>query len=124
VAENSGDVRECACAGPWWDGEGGTVREGPRRREREKGRVGNGSSPGRTSPRDRERRGTRTGEATGADRSAPAGIGRERESAGEKAATDRRGPPVRLRGCAAWLGRAGLLGWFSFFSLYFLVPFL
>jgi hypothetical protein len=41
--------------------EGGTDREGPRRREREKGRAGKGSAPGRTGPRDRERRGTLVG---------------------------------------------------------------
>jgi hypothetical protein len=36
VAENSGDVRECARAGPRRGREGGIDREGPRRREREK----------------------------------------------------------------------------------------
>jgi hypothetical protein len=40
---------------------------------------------------------------------------RERERAGEKAAADRWIPPVRRCGRAAWLGRAGLLGCFSFF---------
>jgi hypothetical protein len=40
---------------------------------------------------------------------------RERESAGEEAAVDRWIPPVRRHGRAAWLGRAGLLGYFSFF---------
>jgi hypothetical protein len=97
-------------------GEGGTEREGPRRREREKrGARGNDSVPGRTGPRDRERRGTRAGEATGTNRSAPAGRGRERERAGEKDAADRWIPPARRHGRAAWLGRAGLLGYFSFF---------
>jgi hypothetical protein len=62
--------------------EGGTDREGPRCREREKkGGASNGSALGRMGPRDRERRGTRAGEATSADRSAPVGRERERERA-------------------------------------------
>jgi hypothetical protein len=36
MIENSSDVRECARDGPLWGGEGGTDREGPRHREREK----------------------------------------------------------------------------------------
>jgi hypothetical protein len=41
-------------------GEGGTDREGPRRRERERekrGHAGNDSAPGSVGPRDREKRG-------------------------------------------------------------------
>jgi hypothetical protein len=92
--------------------EGGTDREGPRRRER-RGAWDNGSAPGRTGPRDRERRGTRAGEATGADRSAP--LGSEREEG--KGARDRL--PLtggtRLSGAAgARPGWAGL-GCFPFF---------
>jgi hypothetical protein len=40
VAEKSGDVRECALAGPRRARRGGTDRAGPRRRERRKGRAG------------------------------------------------------------------------------------
>jgi hypothetical protein len=35
---------------------------------------------------------------------------RGRESTGKETATDRWHPPVRRRGCAAWLGRAGPIG--------------
>jgi hypothetical protein len=56
VAENFGDVRECAHDGPRRGGEGETDWEGPRRRERQKGRAGNGSAPSSVGPRGREGR--------------------------------------------------------------------
>jgi hypothetical protein len=81
-------------------GEGGTDREGPWCREREKRDArGNGSALGEPGPRDREREGTHAGEATGADRLAPAGRERERERERE------RKPP--LKGEARLLGGAG-----------------
>jgi hypothetical protein len=115
VTENSGDVRECARAGPWRVRGGGTDKEGPRRREREKGRTGQRLSAWQHRPaRQRGKRGVE-GKTTSADRSSPAGRERERESAGDKATADRWIPLVRRRGHAAWLGRARLLGYFFFF---------
>jgi hypothetical protein len=55
-------------------GEGGTDREGPQRREREKRDArGNGSAPSEPGPRDREREEGHAGEETGVDRLAPLG---------------------------------------------------
>jgi hypothetical protein len=91
VADKSGDVRECAHAGPRRAQRGRNLQGGSTaQRERKEGARGNSSAPGEPGPRGRERRGTRSGEATGADRSAPAGKEREREHAGEKAAAVRR----------------------------------
>jgi hypothetical protein len=78
--------------------------------EREKGRAGNGSARGNAGPRDREMRDAR-GPSNWRRQVGPSGKrARERERAGDKAAADRRGLPIRRRGRAAWLGRAGPAG--------------
>jgi hypothetical protein len=127
VAKNFGDVRECTRAGPrrvrgGWNWQGGFMAQ----RERKRAHGCNGSVPGSLGPRHRAGRGARRGKQL-----APTGwpqwaeSERERERAGEKAAADRWIPPVRRRGRVAWLGRAGLLGCFSFFfSLDFRILFL
>jgi hypothetical protein len=56
MAEKSGDVRECALAGPR-RGWGGSDRTGPQRRERKGDVRGNGSATCEPGPRDRERGG-------------------------------------------------------------------
>jgi hypothetical protein len=125
VGENSGDVCECASAGPrrvrggqnWQGGstaqrekkgaDGATaqrVANRAREAEREEGRAGEGSRRRQVGPseqRARERE-------------------RERERAGEKVAADRWIPPVRRcgRASAAWLGRAGLLFLFLFLWIF------
>jgi hypothetical protein len=108
-------------------GEGGTDREGPWRRERRRGCMGQRFGDWRSRPaRQREsERACGQGE-TGADILAPLGSERGREHVRERGTTaDRRGPPVRRRGRAAWLGLVGRLGcFFFFFSLDFLIPFL
>jgi hypothetical protein len=48
--------------------------------------------------------------ATDADNLVPLGRERERERVGKETAADRWNPPVRRRGRAAWLGRAGPVG--------------
>jgi hypothetical protein len=121
VAEKSGDVRECARAGP-------RRAQGESTAQREKrGHAGQWLSDWRTGPaRQRERRSVRVKKPMPIGWPQRAEGERERERAGEKVAADRRGPPVRQRGRAAWLGQIGLLGCFSFFffSLDFLIPFL
>jgi hypothetical protein len=57
VAEKSGDVRECALAGPRRGG--GSDRAGPRRREGKGDARGNDSATGEPGPRGRERGGAR-----------------------------------------------------------------
>jgi hypothetical protein len=78
--------------------------------ERERrGAWGNSSTSGRTGPRGREGRGARGG---GGEQLAPTSwphwAEREGEMRGAETAADRWRPPVRRRGRAAWLGRAGL----------------
>jgi hypothetical protein len=66
-------------------GEGGSEREGPRRRERErKGVLGATAQQLANRARKAEREEKRGGEGTGADRSAPLGSEREREGARER----------------------------------------
>jgi hypothetical protein len=105
-------------------GEGGTDKEGPRRREREEGHAGNGPAPGESGPRGKERRGTRAGEATGANRSTPLDRDRERERARERKLLLTGG--ARLSGGAgAWPNWAELGCCAAFpFSLDFLIHFL
>jgi hypothetical protein len=60
VVENSGDVRECALAGPRLARGGGELTGRVHDIEREKRDArGNGSTPGEPGPRDRERGGAR-----------------------------------------------------------------
>jgi hypothetical protein len=112
-------------------GEGGTDREGPRRRERERERErekrdarGNDSAPGEPGPRGRKRGGTHAAKQLapiGRPQRAEREKEREKERAGEKAVADRRGPPVRRRVRVAWLGRArpvGLLCVFPFIWIF------
>ena len=88
-------------------GEGGADWGGPRHRERE-GVGCNGSASGRTGPRGREGRGAWGGKQL-APTSWPHWTERGRgEARGAETAADRWRPPVRRRGRAAWLGRAGL----------------
>jgi hypothetical protein len=77
-------------------GEGGTDREGLRRRERERrGARGNCSVSGRTGPRGGEGKGARGGGgATGADKLAPLGREREGEARGAETAADRWRPQL------------------------------
>jgi hypothetical protein len=73
MAEKSGDVRECALAGPR-RARGGRIRQGGSTAQREKrGSGGNGSATGEPGLRDkeREREEGSAGEETGTDRSAP-----------------------------------------------------
>jgi hypothetical protein len=96
-------------------GEGGTDRGGPRRREREKGRVGQRLVDWRTGPA-RQRESEREGEETGTDNLAPLGSEREREGARERklpligGSHLSGGAGARACGRAAWLGRAGPAG--------------
>jgi hypothetical protein len=90
----------------------------------ERGVRGNGSATGDSGPRDRERECAGEGKLalTGWPHWATSegGSARERGSVAE-----RWGPPVRRRGCTAWLGLVGRLGCFIFFfSMDFLIPFL
>jgi hypothetical protein len=82
--------------------------------EGEKGTRGATAWHWRTgSARQRERE--RTGEGNWRRQVGPTEQ-REREGARERGtAADRRGPPVRRRGCAAWLGLVGRLGCFLLF---------
>jgi hypothetical protein len=96
-------------------GEGEADREGPRRRERErqrereKGRVGQRLDIWQNGPaRQRGKRGA--GGATSANKLAPLDREREGEMRRVETAADRWRPPVRRRGRAAWLGRAGPAG--------------
>jgi hypothetical protein len=75
-------------------------------------------------PRGRDRKG-RTSEGNRCQQPGPTGQREgERERAGKETAADRWNPPVRRRGRATWLGRAGRLGCFGFFiSLEFLIAF-
>jgi hypothetical protein len=59
--------------------EGGSDREGPRRRERKGDARGNGSALANQA-RETEREGLRVGEVTGTDRLGPLGSKRARES--------------------------------------------
>jgi hypothetical protein len=109
-------------------GEGGTDREGPRRRERGEGHSGQRLSNWRTGPV-RQREKGRAGEEIGVDRSAPLGSERERESARERRLPLTGG--VRLSGGAGTRARGlagpSWAGWVAFtfsFSLDFLIPFL
>jgi hypothetical protein len=130
VAEDPGDVRECALAGPRRAWEGGADRGGPRCRERERERVC-GATARRLAEQAHkvEREEGRTSEEIGADNSAPLGSERER---GKRA---RGSLPLtgeaRLSGAAGARARAratgpGGLVWarmaFSFF-LNFLIAF-
>jgi hypothetical protein len=90
-------------------GEGEADREGPRHREREKGRVGQQLDVWQNGPaRQRGKRGTGGGGGQLAPTSWPHWAEREGEMRGAETAADRWRPPVRRRGRAAWLGRAGL----------------
>jgi hypothetical protein len=96
---------------------GRTDREGPRRREREKGCAGQRLGDWRTGPaRHRERESARAKE-TGVDRSAPLGNEREREGA-RKTGADRRGLPVR----GGRLARGTRLGGLVWAKMVFLFP--
>jgi hypothetical protein len=64
--------------------EGGSDREGPRRRERKGGARGNGSATGEPGPRGRERRSARVKNSVPAGRPQRAEGERERESARER----------------------------------------
>jgi hypothetical protein len=97
--------------------------------EREKGTCGGNDSAVANQARETERERERecAGEENRRRQVGPTGQrAREGRRARERAATDRRGPPVRRRGRAAWLGRAGPAGLLSPFlcSLDFLIPFL
>jgi hypothetical protein len=105
---------------------GGGDRASPRRRERQEGRSGQRLDDWRSgTARQRERE--RAGAGNWRRQVGPSRLrAKERARAGERTSADRQGPPVRRRGHAAWLGRAGLV-WaaFSFpFYLDFLIPFL
>jgi hypothetical protein len=110
-------------------GEGGTDREGPRRKKREKGARGQQLSAWQRGPaRQRVKRYAR-GRSNGRRQVGPSGQrARGRERAGEKAAADRWIPPVRRHGRAgARPGLAELGCWAAFpfsFSLNFLILFL
>jgi hypothetical protein len=80
VAEKSGDVRECAHAGPWraW-GKAELTRQA-HGAEREKGARGATARWLANRARKTEREGERVGEVTGADRLGPLGSERARES--------------------------------------------
>jgi hypothetical protein len=83
VAEKSGDVRECARAGPRRARRAAELTGQAYGVEREeRGTRGNASTTGDLGPRDRERESTR-GRKTGADRSAPLGTEGGREGARE-----------------------------------------
>jgi hypothetical protein len=114
VAEKSGDVRECALAGPRRV-QGGSDREGPRRRERERGKGHSGQqlSNWRTGPT-RQREEKRADEETGADRSAPLGSDREREGARERELPLT--GEVRLSGGTGARPGWAELGWFGLLS--------
>jgi hypothetical protein len=107
-------------------GEGGSDREGPRRREREEGRAGQRLSDWRTRPaRQREKRGAK-GETTCADRSTPPGRERERERARERKRPLTGGSHLSGgTGVRPGWAELGCWGTFPFsFSLDFLIPFL
>jgi hypothetical protein len=104
--------------------EGGADREGPRRREREKGRVGQRLGVWQNEPaRHRGKMGARGGGggATGTDKLAPLGWERERGSA--------RGQKPPLTGGAHLSGSAGArpgwtkLGWLGCFAFFFFSEF-
>jgi hypothetical protein len=77
----TGDVRECACAGPRRRAERAELTGLAHGIEREKRDArGNSSTTGDPGPRDRERKGERAGEVTGADRLGPLGSQRVRGS--------------------------------------------
>jgi hypothetical protein len=127
MAENSGDVRECARAGPRRAREGRADWGGPRHREGEGKRTGQRLGDWRTGPaRQRGKRGTRA-KGTYADSLAPLGSERERERGGCGAVLAPTGG-VRLSGVIRARARARAAGlvWaelaFSFF-LNFLIAF-
>jgi hypothetical protein len=74
--------------------EGGSVKVGPRHRERKGDARGNGSAAGEPGPQNREREGERAGEVTGADRLGSLGSERARES-GRSRLRRQVGSPVR-----------------------------
>jgi hypothetical protein len=91
--------------------EGGADREGPRRREREKGRVGQRLGVWQNEPaRHRGKMGARGGGGSKWHRQVcPTRLGEgEGKRAGAETATDRWRPPVRQRRRAALLDQAGL----------------
>jgi hypothetical protein len=93
--------------------EGGADREGPQRRDREKGRAGNGSAPDRMGPRDREGRGTRRRSNWRRQVSPTGHRARGREGSAGQTAADRRGPPVRGGRRADARHEWAELGWFG-----------
>jgi hypothetical protein len=112
-------------------GEGGTDREGPRLREREKGRTGATARRLAARAREAEREEGCGGGNNWRRQVGPSGQRareRERERAGEKAAADRWIPPVRRReraGACPGLDELGCWAAFPFsFSLDFLILFL
>jgi hypothetical protein len=92
-------------------GEGGADKEGLDA-EREKGRAGQRLGVWQNEPvMQRGKRGARGGGKQLSPTSWPHWAGRGRgEAGGVETAADRWRPPVRRRGRAAWLGRAGLAG--------------
>jgi hypothetical protein len=101
-------------------GEGGADREA---HDTERERASAWATARRLAEHARkaEREEGRAGEETGAVILDPLGSEREREeSAGERVTADRWIPPVRQRGRAAWLGRAGVFLFPNCFSISFL----
>jgi hypothetical protein len=126
VAEDPGDMRECALAGPW-RGAGrveliGEAHGAEREREGARGTTARCLAE---RPREAEReKGRGERKTTGADKLAPQGREREGKARGAETAADRWRPPVRRRGRMG--ARPGWAGWAALpfsFSLNFLMIF-
>jgi hypothetical protein len=125
VAEDSGNVHECACWSTAGRGEGGTDRGGPQRSEGESERTVQRLGVWQSGPaKQRWKRGARA-KGTGTDSLAP--LGRERERVSARGQKPLLTGGAHLSGGAGvrphWAGWAGL-GCFAFsFSLDFLIAF-